>query len=256
VCTVSDARTEQAICNNAVWCDTVCRAHGIPGEFLQEIWINRRQTPRFYPNAVTLVRAESNEAMNVQLARLAELADAGIAGEWAVKDSYAALDLGTRGFRILFEAEWIYRDAGRRLQTGDVLRVRWGRVSAPSALADWELAWRGAAGDDQGSEPARIFVPPLLADDNVAVIAAYRDDRVVAGIIANRTAAVVGMSNMFVPAGEAEGFRAGCIAAVRDCFPGLPLVGYEGGHDLAEMRALGFDAVGPLRVWVKRSEPR
>ena len=62
------------------------------------------------------------------------------------------------------------------------------------------------------------------------------------------------MSNLFVPAREGERFRAGCIAGVMDAFPGLPLVGYEAGDDLAGMQGLGFEALGPLRVWVKVSE--
>jgi hypothetical protein len=31
-------------------------------------------------------------------------------------------------------------------------------------------------------------------------------------------------------------------------------VGYEAGDDLAEMQELGFEALGPLRVWVKVSK--
>jgi hypothetical protein len=26
-------RIKRVVCNNAVWCDTVCRVHGLPGEF-------------------------------------------------------------------------------------------------------------------------------------------------------------------------------------------------------------------------------
>jgi hypothetical protein len=32
-------------------------------------------------------------------------------------------------------------------------------------------------------------------------------------------------------------------------FPGLPLVGYERGDDLERARRVGFEEVGPLRVW-------
>ena len=48
--------SEAALCarNNALWCDAVCRAHGLPGEFLAGLWLNRRPVPRFYANAVTL----------------------------------------------------------------------------------------------------------------------------------------------------------------------------------------------------------
>ena len=48
------ARVEQAARNNAVWCETVCRVHGTPGEFYNVLWLNRHPVPRFYPNVVTL----------------------------------------------------------------------------------------------------------------------------------------------------------------------------------------------------------
>ena len=69
-----DKRTQQAVRNNAVWCDTVCRTHGRRGVFLDEIWINRHTTPRFYPNAVTLT--ETGAA--AQLAGIRDLIEAGI----------------------------------------------------------------------------------------------------------------------------------------------------------------------------------
>jgi hypothetical protein len=47
------ARAEQAARNNAIWCDTICRAHGVQGEFHGQLWLNRQPVPRFYPNAVT-----------------------------------------------------------------------------------------------------------------------------------------------------------------------------------------------------------
>ena len=50
--------------------------------------------------------------------------------------------------------------------------------------------------------------------------------------------------------GDAELYRAGAVAAALDAFPGLPLVGYESGEDLAEMKRLGFAVLGRLRVWV------
>ncbi len=44
----------QAVQNNVQWCDLVCRTHGAPGEYAAHLWLNRQQTPRFYPNAITL----------------------------------------------------------------------------------------------------------------------------------------------------------------------------------------------------------
>jgi len=40
------------------------------------------------------------------------------------------------------------------------------------------------------------------------------------------------------------------VAALR---PGLPIVGYEQGKDLAAARAAGFRVLGPLRIWARGS---
>jgi hypothetical protein len=99
-----------------------------------------------------------------------------------------------------------------------------------------------------------LFPPALLADPDIAFIAVAIDQQIVAGAIANRTSDVVGLSNVFAPEGAAARFWPGCIAAAIEVFAGLPLVGYESGGELATALALGFEEVGPLRVWV-RSDP-
>ena len=97
----------------------------------------------------------------------------------------------------------------------------------------------------------RIFLPALLEDANVAFFAAFDQQRIVAGAIANRTRDVVGISNIFLPENDAIHFRAACLGSIMDAFPGLPLVGYESDNDLAEMQSLGFESVGPLRIWLR-----
>jgi hypothetical protein len=34
-------------------------------------------------------------------------------------------------------------------------------------------------------------------------------------------------------------------------YPGLPIVGYQSGDELAAARRAGFTSTGPLRVWIK-----
>jgi hypothetical protein len=244
-----DERTAQAVYNNAVWCDTVSRAHGSPGEFLETIWLNRRETPRFYPNAVTLSEAESSAQLN----QIRDLIEADLPGEWGVKDSFHALDLTPLGFRVLPSAEWIYRAASLPAPEVNLTSVRWARIDEATELAAWEAAWNGEPDTREAPQP-RIFLPSLLEDANVAFFAAYNQQRIVAGAIANRTGDVVGISNIFLPEHDATHFRAACLASVMDAFPGLPLVGYESDNDLAEMRSLGFESVGPLRIWLKTTQ--
>jgi len=62
------SRVEQAARNNAVWCETICRVHGTPGEFHDTLWLNRHPVPRFYPNVVTTLATQTG--MAAQLAHI------------------------------------------------------------------------------------------------------------------------------------------------------------------------------------------
>lgn len=238
-----DSRVLAAVDNNALWVDTVCRTHCRPGEFLDGIWLNRQETPPFYPNAVTMMPTETA----TQLAHIESLLAACIPGEWGVKDSFSTLDLAPLGFDIVFEGQWIYRDAAApRPDVAHVPGVRWIAVTQEENLARWEQAWQG-----NGPGSGRIFLPALLAERAITIIAGLRGPQIVAGAIASHSGDVTGISNLFVPPVQSMAFRAGCLAAIGGRFPDRPLVGYESGDDLAEMQALGFTSTGPVRIWVR-----
>jgi hypothetical protein len=67
------------------------------------------------------------------------------------------------------------------------------------------------------------------------------------GGILSRGAEVVGLSNLF---GSATDMVWRSLAAMAyEVFPGLPLVGYDRGNELAAAHQAGFETIGPLRVW-------
>jgi hypothetical protein len=241
-----DDRSIRAARNNAEWCDAVCRAHNNPGEFHDDIWLNRNAVPRFYPNAGTLAEPSPR-----QLALIDELIAARLPPGWAVKDSFSMLALESRGFRVLFDAEWIYLPVSRVQDIGSPrASARWEIVRTDLALAEWESAWSEAAGDT-GKD--RIFPPPLLENKDVAVVAGFRDRDIVAGAIANRSDEVVGWSNFFAPATEMLDRATASLATIARLFPGLPIVGYEHGDDLRNAHSIGFESIGSLRVWIFQS---
>lgn len=243
---MNDTRTALAARNNADWCDAVCRAHGRPGRFLEDIWVNQSDVPRFYPNASTLT-GESGAGKQTESIR--ELAEARPLSSCGVKDSYCTLDLSSMGFDVLFEARWIYAaPTSVKLNVADK-EIKWRRIRTGEELAGWARAWNGEAGD--WKEEERIFLPALLEDETIAFVAGYMGPQIVAGAIGNRTGEAAGISNLFVPSGDDGALRAGCLAAVMELFPGLALVGYKQGEELAAMKLLGFEEIGPLRVWVK-----
>jgi hypothetical protein len=244
---MTPSQIEQAACNNAIWCDTVCRAHGIPGEFYDALWVNQHSVPRFYSNAVTL---SDQRGAATQLAHIQALLESGLPGSWSVKDSFSTLDLTALGLHILFEATWLWRAPSPVAPHGIDSRTRWTWVRGAPELAQWETAWSREPANMALTPQPRLFVPALLANQNLAFIAAYQDEAIVAGAIANRTGDVVGLSNVFAQVGDDDLFWAGCIATIQDRFPGLPLVGYECGPELAVAQTVGFERLQDLRVWI------
>jgi len=217
---------------NAIWCDAMARLHGTAGAFAAVAWINRSPAPRFHPNLVTLNGPQEARAHR---SALDQLMQAPPAPRWAVKDSFAALDLDTVGFDLLFAARWIHRASGA---FGTAVASAQ-RVTDAATLALWERAWC-----------ADELLPPALLDaPDHAVIAAMQDGAIVGGCIASRSDGVLGISNLFAPAADDGAVRAACLDAAARIAPTAPLVGYEHGDSLARMTELGFRETGALRVW-------
>jgi len=228
-----------AVANNAAWCDAVCRSHSYPGTFGARAWISPRHDLEFYPNAITLhpdaTAAETQAGLS-------------LSRRYAVKDSFARLDLAPAGLELLFEAEWIAAPAVPD-EPGEP-GLSWDAVTDSRGLARWETAW--AQG---GSSGRRLFRPQLLADPRCAILACHRDGDLAAGVIAYTAAGVTGISNLFgaqLPAGQ---LQASVWHAVTTLQPGLPVVGYEHGPGLAAARQAGWQALGQLRVWERQPAP-
>ncbi|WP_329560826.1 hypothetical protein [Kitasatospora sp. NBC_01266] len=220
--------------NNADWCAAMSRSHDLAGEFGAQAWAAPARTPLYYPDAVTLVPGADPTALVARIDTAAPGA--------SVKDSFADLDLTGAGFRVLFEAQWIHRPAGA---PGAASELGWEVAGDPGTLRAWALAW------DDGDGNADLFRPELLDDPDTFVLAGRSaDGRVVAGAVASRSDHVVGVSNVFALEGGAEAAWPGVLDAVHRLFPGLPVVGYEHGEDLAVAVRHGFEPVGPLRVWL------
>jgi hypothetical protein len=224
-----ESRAAAATANNAEWCDLVCRSHGVPTSFGERAWVALRRSPPANPDAITLVPDADIDDVLAPVDRSAGC---------SVKDSFASIDLSPAGFHILFEAEWIYRDPAR---PGGDPGLSWSVVRTPEELRAWAAAHGG--GD--------VFTPALVEDSTVAFLVAREGDAIVGGVIGNRSAAVVGVSNLFATTADEDRVWAGAVSALSARFPGLPMVGYEHGPSLAAARRAGFATTGPLRVWMK-----
>jgi hypothetical protein len=229
--TVADAAR-----NNAEWCDIVCRSHGIPTMLTGDTWNTTRRSPPLYPDAVTFDPA-------VTAGHLLQRVDAGPG--CSIKDSFATLELEPHGFHVLFDAEWIGRDAGAAPGAGALEPL-----TTADELTAWEAAWGGDAA------PTGRFRPALLGEPSVVILAARVDRAISAGAVLNFGAGVVGVSNVFANDGDLDAMFAATIAAAAQWFPNAPIVGYESGAALAAARRSGFEVLGPLHVWINDADAR
>jgi hypothetical protein len=233
---------QAAIRNNALWCDAVCAAQGSPGTFSSALWFHNRGTPPLYPDAITLTGPDSAADQTEAIAVLIRART----GDWAVKDSYAALDLSQLGFDVLFDAEWIGLERIETIKAAKESTLEWRQVADGSQLKRWVELW----GAGNSKTPA-IFADGLLRNRDIAFLLAIEGDVPRGGGVLNRHANAVGMSNLFAVEGDTKAIRSDLVSRARELFPGLPVVGYEHGGRLAEARQLGFAALGPLRVWLR-----
>jgi len=240
---------EAAVHNNAVWCDAVCRALGCDTTRVDGLWVDRSPSPPYYSNAVTLVP----DAIDAQVGRVRSLLMGPLPRPWTIKDGFHVLDLAPLGFEVLFEAEWVGLDTEAGVEVaGD--GSSWLAMTDDADLDTWESAWRGANDAEELIGLPRLFQPALLDDPDIRFLTGRQGTVTVALAIANRSddgsGPVVGISNIVLLGDDPERSRAGIVSAVRTAFPGLPMVGYERGDDLAAMLALGFRGLGRLRVWL------
>jgi hypothetical protein len=239
------SRSKLAARNNADWCQSVCQAHGVPGEFLPTVWINRGIPPPYHPNLIVISPAGDPEKMGEYIRELVDL----LPPKWSIKDSFSTLKLEKLGFDLLFEASWIWRDPGPVDPRGPSSGIRWNRIVSPEQLVGWEAAWSGNPRNSDATGQPVQFPASMLEDRQIVFFSGSLGQAIHAGGIANFSENVVGLSNVFVNAGDPRDAWIGLVDQVQAAFPGLPLVGYEHSPELESALACGFKPVGNLRVW-------
>lgn len=233
-----DTRLIAAVHNNAAWCDAVVKTHGGATAFAATHWTNTKASPPFYPNLITLTPDDTAE----QTAAIAALAQAGLEPGWGVKDSFAKLDLAPLGFKPLFAAQWLYREAAAPPRAVP----QWQRVTNEPKLTAWEDAFT-----DDG-EFLHLFRRALLTDPAIAFFAHWQGQALTAGFIANRHAGVCAITNAFAMPVAGDAVLEGVVATASAFANGDPLVTYTPEEAVPDWLALGFKSIGPLRVWAKR----
>lgn len=218
-----------AASNNADLCAAIMAANGLRTERDSLAYFCIDMPLPFYPKIVTLEPTAASEL------------NARISGHSGIKDSFSCLDETALGLRVAFEASWIW--SGVQSQK---LPTQWGRIDSPNGLLRWHAAWNCNNESDQV-----IFPPQCLNDPNLFFLARLSGANIEAGCLANLSADVIGMSNVFTTQESDERLYSDALAAVSSVGEGLPVAGYEQGDDLNCACAAGFQVVGPLRILVR-----
>lgn len=219
----------EAARNNALWCETMCKAHDVPSELHEKVWVCRGVPPRFHPSAATLQPGAGDEILDLMPP--------------GFKDGFCDIEWAEERYQLLFEASWIHLPEPPTISP----TYRWKRILHASELSEWESWWAHGDVDAQNFPPQ--FPDCLLKDENNAFMAGYDGSKFVGGCILNRTSSVVGMSNTFAIENSLSDLWIDLARVPSLVFPGVTVVGYERDQDLECALAAGFKSVGPLRVW-------
>lgn len=231
--------------NNADLYEAVFRAHGLREHRNLFLWWSETPAPPYYSNMTTL----DPDAIELQLEAVKHLSSV-LDGPFAVKDGFCRLDLADIGFKVLFDASWIWADPDSAIgRTGGGWAAGWRRICDPDALHAWEDAWASDNPTDR-----RVFPPAILDNPNVAFLGRATTAGFDAGCIVNRSSEAMGLSNVFAKDDDAEPVYQDAANAALTYANGLPLVGYERGAALRAACTVGFESAGNLRIWLQLGE--
>jgi hypothetical protein len=233
---MTDPRAVMAARNNGDLYRAIFAAQGKGFDARRYAFVAVDPPPPYYA-ALTVLSPGHAPEIDAELARLARQ----FGGEVGFKDSFCEFPPGRPDLQLLFEASWIHHPP----MTADA--EGWTRLRRAEELQAWESAWKG------GGSPTEtvMFDPVLLERADFAFFAKWQGGVIVAGCIGNLSEDCVGLSNLF-STGVGEMVFAEAARAVGSLNPGLPIVGYSHGPELAEAVAAGFAPVAPLRVFLKR----
>jgi hypothetical protein len=223
--------------NNADLYQAVFRAHNIACRRTADSWISNSQAPPYYSNFVTLSVEDDGKLLS-QISKL----QLELKPPFTVKDSFAILDLAKLEFDVLFDATWISRSSTRE---AGKLPHGWRQIFSEVDFERWRIGWTKSSPTNE-----HVFIPKMLFDPELIFFAREEKGTFTAGCLANRSANVIGLSNMFYPAVDTDCFNQ-AVVCIESISHGLPIVGYEHGEALQLAHSAGFQTVGPLRVWIK-----
>jgi hypothetical protein len=228
-----DQRAVIAANNNADLYQAIFSALGLRHKRRIFAFVSEDTPPPYYSH-LTVLRPESRRHVVGELRHLSRRFKAAL----SFKDSFCEFPVGYGGFKLLFEASWLWRPPQAASLPED-----WVTLRDPRELAAWEAAWKSARSPSR----EKVFGAKLLQTSDIVFLGKKDGGNFVSGCIANRSTTCVGISNVFSVTHN-EGAFEEAAATVAYMSPTLPIVGYAAGRQLEEARRSRFQTTGPMRV--------
>ena len=256
---VPPVRLSAAVHNNAAWCDAVCRALGGDTTRVDGLWV------RPQPFATLLSQCGDAGTLRHGGPAIAPAIDARLGPSPSVGGQGQLPAARPRAARVRSPLRGgMDRPSGgsSTLPAPAISGPAWATVRSDADLLAWERALHGGSTLRPPRASPACSIQHCSTTLTSASLPGHSDGHIVAGMVANRsddgTGPVVGISNVVPTPGDPLTDGPAVIAAVRDAFPGLPMVGYERGESSRRDARPWLSTLGALAgvahaSWLRRS---
>ena len=237
-------KLRKAILNNNDLYEAVFKPHKINFDGNDKIRYSLEKVPPLYSNLVTISQDWKPDEI---FKTINENFKNENWKEWSIKDSFGVLDLTKYDFEKLFDASWIYLESINFKPIQNSLKIRFEIIENEKTLQDWRKVW-----DENKELGKQIFQSEMLNDSSVFFLAGYRDEKIITGCLINKTENVLGISNFFSPEPKIE-YWSEIIRFIYESVKIADIVGYEREDFVEKLQPLGFEAIGDLTVWLRKT---
>lgn len=237
-------KMRKAILNNNDLYEAVFKPHKINFNGDEKARYSLETVPPFYSNLVTISQDWKPD-------EIFETIDEKFKNEkwkeWSIKESFGVLDLTKYDFEKLFDAKWIYLESADYKPVKNSLKIRFEIIENEKTLQNWLKIW-----DENEELGKQIFKSEMLNDRKIFFLAGYRGEKIITGCLINETEDVLGISNFFAPEPKIE-YWSEIVRFIFESVKIADIVGYEREDFVEKLQGLGFEAIGDLTVWLRKS---